>query len=542
MCDTHQKAAFISVLMGRRRSTYWNFFSRILNIGIDSSTPNELVKRIKIVNGISFLGGVVLVLISILIFISFYPYQKPNFSLIGDFLFGVPEKKNIARFNLIFIYPIIDFSMGVFSLLILAINRSKKYNLAIFLICFAATVYAAFFLFVGGIKVAFFFFMPAIIPVIFYQKKLHYITFCIFNIAVYFAVFSVLNSNNSLFYTPPYQNYFFTFIINSVAAFAILFLIITHFKNQNIKNEEVLSQKNDILQQLSDEISAQRDELKLKNEKIEQQTRNMISSIVYAEKLQQAILPQSNILNNFFSDSFIFFSPRDIVSGDFYWIKRIDRNVIVAAVDCTGHGVPGALMSMLGISFMNDIASNANSLNAGKILDQLRDKVKTTLNQTSYENFQKDGMEMALCIIGLDNMTMQYAGAHNPLYIIRENLQISEFESIANKNVVEYTGKTLLEVKANKQPVAIGLKEVPFETHEIKIFKGDLIYLFTDGHIDQIGGEDSKKFSAKKFKQLLLGNSHKTMQQQLETINQTFNSWRKGQEQFDDMLIIGIKI
>ncbi|MCF6184899.1 MAG: SpoIIE family protein phosphatase, partial [Bacteroidales bacterium] len=209
-------------------------------------------------------------------------------------------------------------------------------------------------------------------------------------------------------------------------------------------------------------------------DKIEKQQKNIMDSIHYAGRIQEAVLPPDEFLNRILGEHFVLFRPRDIVSGDFYWAtQRGDKTVIVAA-DCTGHGVPGAFMSMLGISFLNEIVNKEEILQANIILNRLRENVKKSLRQTGKENEAKDGMDIALCIIDKKEMKIQYAGAYNPLLIIR-NEEISR-------------------IKADRMPIGIYLREKEsFTNNIIDIHKGDLLYIFSDGYVDQFGGETDSK-------------------------------------------------
>ncbi|MFC2096543.1 tetratricopeptide repeat protein, partial [Bacteroidota bacterium] len=215
------------------------------------------------------------------------------------------------------------------------------------------------------------------------------------------------------------------------------------------------------------------------------QKRQITDSIEYASRIQTAILPPVDYIASVIPDHFIIYKPRDIVSGDFYWITHKDGKTIVAVVDCTGHGVPGAFMSMLGFAFLNEIVNKEKDLKANEILNQLRLYVKQSLHQTGKEDEAKDGMDIALCIIDPVNKKLQYAGAYNPLYLIRDEDFIS--------------------LKADRMPIGIHIIEKEsFTNHEIDIYKGDIIYIFTDGYIDQFGGPNSSKFKTTPFKDLLV--------------------------------------
>lgn len=263
--------------------------------------------------------------------------------------------------------------------------------------------------------------------------------------------------------------------------------------------------------------------------KIQHQSREIIESIRYASRIQSAILPKEEDLGKILPNYFVLYRPKDIVSGDFYWIKQIGFKVIVASVDCTGHGVPGAFMSILGVSILNEIMQQNPVPSPGVILSEMRKKVKKSLGQTGKHDEPADGMDIALCIIDMIDSSVQFAGAFNPLYLIRAN----------NEN--EDKKIELLEYKGDRMPVGIYLREKPaFTTHNIKVNKGDCIYLFSDGYVDQNGGPDAEKFKHHRFRNLLLAVSGKPMIEQKQILQDTINDWMdKKYEQVDDILIIG---
>lgn len=255
---------------------------------------------------------------------------------------------------------------------------------------------------------------------------------------------------------------------------------------------------------------------------IESKNTLITDSILYAESIQNAILPDMEFMKKEMPEHFVLLKPKDIVSGDFYWVKKINNFLIIAAVDCTGHGVPGAFMSMLGTSFLNETVSKAKFDKANEILERLRKMVKVSLKQTGKDIEQKDGMDMALCILDLDNKEMQYAGAYNPLYLIRDG--------------------ELIEYKADRQPVGFHYVEKEFTNHVIRLQEGDAIYIFSDGFYDQLGGAKNKKFMSKNFQSLLLEINKKSMDQQKDLLDKTLKEWMKNMEQIDDILVMGIRV
>jgi len=211
------------------------------------------------------------------------------------------------------------------------------------------------------------------------------------------------------------------------------------------------------------------------------------------------------------------------VSGDFWWMTQKNGLVVIVAADCTGHGVPGAFMSMLGVSFLNEIVNKNEITTANVILDDLRHHVKSTLKQTGKEGEAKDGMDLALIVLDIENQRIQYAGAYNPLYLIRQN--------------------ELLEYKADRNPIGIFIKEVEsFTNNLIEIQKGDTLYIFSDGFVDQFGGSDGRKFKSKQFKELLLAIQDRSMLEQEMILDKTIDEWRGEMTQVDDILVLGIRI
>ncbi len=299
-----------------------------------------------------------------------------------------------------------------------------------------------------------------------------------------------------------------------------LFVIFLYRSNQfKQKANALLSAQNAEIQRKSENLKKANDEISHKNQQI-------TDSINYASRIQTAILPPEEFFKDNFPDYFILFKPKNIVSGDYYWFIEKNNKVFVAAADCTGHGVPGAFLSMLGISFLYEIVNKRAEITTGEILNTLRDYIKESLRQTGDAKEPKDGMDIALCEIDFKEMTLNYSGAHNPMVIFRKAL-----------NQIE-------ELEADKMPIAIYRKERPFVTKSVKIEHGDRIYLFSDGYADQIGGEKNHKYMRRRMKDLFLTmNLEKmSMPQQKIKLETEFQEWKQKNEQVDDILVMGIKI
>lgn len=320
------------------------------------------------------------------------------------------------------------------------------------------------------------------------------------------------------------------------------------------KNKELEKQYNQVLnlnkriENQRDEILVQKDNLQLAKDKISKQKElieknhfHIKESVNYASRIQNAIFHDKNEFNNFFKSSFILHKPKDVVSGDFYWFKKTGNDIIVIVADCTGHGVPGAFMSILGISLLNEVIQYHEKINASEILNLLRDKLKKALKQTGKSTDQKDGIDISLCIINKSNLKMQFSGAHNPIYIIRNinNPQIN----IENIKTMNYENYRLTQLKGDFQPIGVFIKEFPFTNYEIQLYENDLIYMFSDGFVDQLGGKNLRKFKSVNFKKVLLKNSEKSFNIQHQILESTIDNWKsKKFKQLDDILIIGFKI
>ena len=259
-----------------------------------------------------------------------------------------------------------------------------------------------------------------------------------------------------------------------------------------------------------------------RNDQYKKQQKELEDSIRYASYIQSAILPPIKMLFKEFPDSFLYFEPKNMVSGDFYWFMKKRDLFFIAVADCTGHGVPGAFMSILGMTFLNEIVNQDKVPRANNILNIMREKVMKALNQTGGNNDQKDGMDIALCIINTSTNELQYAGAYNPLYIIRN--------------------KKLNEIKGDRMPIGIhAVEESPFNNHYFQLKANDQLYLFTDGYVDQFGGPEQKKFKYRRLKKLLVDISEKPMFKQYQILHDTFYDWKDEFDQIDDVLVLGFK-
>lgn len=281
-------------------------------------------------------------------------------------------------------------------------------------------------------------------------------------------------------------------------------------------------------------IRSTRDRMNAQNELI-------TDSISYAQRIQSAILPSPAMLNEIMPEHFVILRPKDIVSGDFYWVKEVQDHLVIVGADCTGHGVPGAFMSMLGITMLNDLIGDRCFNTPAEILEQLRQRVKKMLVQEGDSDEQKDGMDMALAILNKNTRELHYAGANNPLYVIR-NKQVEVDDVLASYASIEVEDYRLFELKADKQPVGVHWEESRFTTHSIFLKEQDSFYLFSDGFVDQFGGEKRKKFKSLNFKKLLLSLQGESMKKQGQAVESAFLSWKGNHEQIDDISVIGVRV
>lgn len=267
-----------------------------------------------------------------------------------------------------------------------------------------------------------------------------------------------------------------------------------------------------------------------KNELIQKQKENIVSSIDYAKMMQQVIIIQENDIQKHFPDSFVYYKPKDIVSGDFYWCHKMDNKAIVAVIDCTGHGVPGAFMSIIANTLLNQIVKQKNITTPSEILSRLNSAVYNSLHQSKERSLSDDGMDIALCCIDYKNKTLEYAGAQQPLYILIQN----ELK-ILKADVYTIGGGNFPSKKGDP-------KSIKYTNHSTPIQSGMRLFLFTDGYADQFGGPDKRKFGSAKLQKLLLDNENTKMQEMQNIISNSHENWRGAVSQTDDVLFAGITI
>jgi len=318
----------------------------------------------------------------------------------------------------------------------------------------------------------------------------------------------ILNKENELANVMVKKQRVFTISVVLVTfLLLILIIIISYALRFSRKAKQLLEIQNH-------EIDKHRNEIQIKN-------KQFTDSIEYAGRVQKALFSPWEDLKGFFDGLFIISKPQNIVSGDFYWYKYTGSKLYFALADCTGHGVPGAFMSVLGNTFLNEVVDDNCDKPANQVLNELREKIKASLHQEGMKG-NTDGMDILLCIISQNDRILSYSGANNSLYLIRKN--------------------TLIEYKADKMTISVSMKESPFNSETINLEPGDQFYLSSDGYYDQFGGNKNEKISRNRFKEWLVQNCDKAMNEQGKELEQFFETWKNNQEQTDDMMVIGFRI
>ncbi len=347
----------------------------------------------------------------------------------------------------------------------------------------------------------------------------------------------------------PWYKTVWAYIMYVIAIILIVYLILKYYTRKLERDkkrlEEIVRQrtaeiarKNKRLQELVNEVTEQK-------KIIEEKNKDITDSIKYAEQIQVAVLPNQSEELKDKVEIFVYFKPKDIVSGDFYFVRylRLKKLLVAAAVDCTGHGVPGAFMSLLGVTFLNDILGKNRVIHSNEILDELRTRVINALNQeTGDEEKKKDGMDIALIEYFMEDNFLEFSGANNPLYLVRSKDKHAP-EGVSKEFTEDEYDRVLYEFKADRQPIGYSYDPKPFGKYVIKPQSGDIIYLFSDGFADQFGGPKGKKYTYKRFKRLFLSIASLPIEQQKEAIAEEAKNWiaQSNEEQIDDQLIIGIR-
>jgi sigma-B regulation protein RsbU (phosphoserine phosphatase) len=450
--------------------------NRILSIGVYDANSAVMNRKVRVCNLISFTTLVLLTLfgplffyflhpIDLLIYISFYLSAILSFFLVKKSKYMLAFSINICMAYIYFIWGTLAYGWSA--------------NLQYYLLAMCMVV------------------------VIFFDSKVVIKSFLAFSIACFFSLLFIMRDRQGLIDMPldvdsikesvGYANLFSLFIIVSI--------LILFFKNQNLNYQDEITEASRV---------------------IEEKNKEMIDSINYAQRIQSGLLPSKTEFQNLFPNSFLYFRPKDIVSGDFYWFHKTNTEIYLACGDCTGHGVPGALMSVLGINLLSDIVESNKATETDEILNQLRNGIIKSLNKETNSGDYKDGMDISIVKINKEKMTCDYSGANNSIY------------QISNGSLIEH--------KATKQPVGLSPDPKPFGKTSIALNKQDYIILFTDGFADQFGGDSNKKYMYKPFKELLKQLISAKNIDVEHALDDEFTNWRTSVEQVDDICIVGIKI
>ncbi len=327
--------------------------------------------------------------------------------------------------------------------------------------------------------------------------------------------------------SPPRHRTILAYIIYIILIVSTIWGIVTLNARRLIRDkhrlELIVQRRTAEVRRQKNEIEKQRDLAHRQRDRIAIQNKEIRDSIKYARRIQTAILPPGDYLSDKLPHRFVLYLPKDIVSGDFYWLSETQGKIIVTVADCTGHGVPGAFMSMLGTAFLNEIVNKSKIFHPNEILNRLRTQVITSLRQKGELGGSQDGMDIAMYVLDMKNKSLEFAGANNPLLIFRN--------------------KELRIIKGDKMPIGIHTyAERPFSSHVMEIQPDDVLYVFSDGYADQFGGPDQKKFMVKQLKNLLTDIHELEMEKQRDILENTFLEWKGKNPQIDDILILGVKI
>jgi serine phosphatase RsbU (regulator of sigma subunit) len=318
-----------------------------------------------------------------------------------------------------------------------------------------------------------------------------------------------------------FQNIVYLSIIGFIVLITILVILISSSRRRKRINK-LLSEKNKLIQ--------------VQKEMVEEKNQSISDSILYARRLQQAILPTTEQVNEYLPESFLFFRPKDIVSGDFYWFESTSDYLFIAVADCTGHGVPGAMVSVVCSNALNRCVKEHKLSSPKDILNKAREIVIETFAKSG-DNVA-DGMDISLVVLNRKSKEVHFAGAHNALWLLRKGDAVGDFSD----NSTTGNGFSLLEYKGDKQPVGLHSRMVDFTEKEIKLEKDDVLYLMSDGFADQFGGPNNKKLKYAPIKEYLLEHAHHDMTQQKEGLTYLYDNWRGNTEQIDDVCFIGFRL
>jgi serine phosphatase RsbU (regulator of sigma subunit) len=447
--------------------SFWKFIS---NIGLQPGDKYEYVRRAHLINRLSFCGALVSLFFAVHVYLIGHYYYLP-FQITASLL----------------VFGFMWFS------------AQRRFELALYWfysVIFAKIFYSSLELKGTGVE---YFFIPLGCMVFTILENLK-TCILLFSIAILgFFISLLLRSEYIPHYTLSETQTMYTYIPVLFTTFILCVVMVMQYKTVSRRYEGIIHSQMKVVSEKNKEIT---------------------DSITYAKHLQKAILPPVSLLDAHLPDYFLFYKPKDIVAGDFYWMEMKNDRVYIAAADCTGHGIPGSIVSVVCYNALNRALNEFNLNETGKILDASREIVLATFARSETE--VKDGMDISLCSINFTSGEVQWSGANNPLWYVQNNT----FKELAGDN--ESVGKT-------DHPKS-------FTTHDLKLSKGDMLYLVTDGYADQFGGEKGKKFKSKKLKKMLFDNSNRPVTEIRQEVSNTFKDWKGILEQVDDVTVIGIRI
>lgn len=462
------------------------FWNKVVNHNVENIAEEWDKRNMRLMNSLIFLLSILSIILSVVSFS--VGIIESSLLTFGVFLLTMSHFLFFYKLNITFIKVYFCFMPILFAFLLAVFFIGKG----------------------GGDK--YYILNTFILPLVVFKKRIHYIPIVIFNILCFLLIVYFQNEI-SPYFTFPAENYQYYFLLTTILIFLFSYLIISLFKKEIFSFQKT--------------IYNQRKALENKNNEI-------VDSLIYAKGIQEAILPSQLYLKTLFENGFILYLPKDIVAGDFYWIEKNNDNIYFAAADCTGHGVPGAMVSLVCEKALDQSLREHHLSNTNDILEKTSELVSATFSKSEREI--KDGMDISICNLNLTNNLLQYSGANNPLWVIssRENLTT---ESVCKS--LEIDGLYLHEIKATKRSVGNSYNKEPFALHTIQLYKGDRVILLTDGYPDQFGGEKGKKFKYLPLKKLVLQTNFSDLKSVLE---EEFNNWKQNLEQVDDVCVVCYEI
>jgi serine phosphatase RsbU (regulator of sigma subunit) len=463
-----------------------NLWNKIVNYNVDNIAQEWDKRNMRLMNSLIFLLSVVSITFSFISYSAGIKGSAPLAFVIA--LLPVSHFLFFYRFNIIFIKvyfcfipPLLTFLLAVF---FIGEGGGDKYYLL----------------------------NTLILPLVVFKKKREYFPIVILNIIMFFLIEYFQNKIDPYFKLNS-QDLFYYFLLTSFLIFVLSYLIISLFKKEIYSFQRTINNQRKVLEEKNNEI---------------------VDSLIYAKGIQEAILPSQLYLKTLFENGFIIYLPKDIVAGDFYWIEESNNNLYFAAADCTGHGVPGAMVSLVCEKALDQSLREHHLTDVNAILEKTSELISATFSKSEREI--KDGMDISICRLNQQNNTLQYSGANNPLWIISSN---ESLQTEAEYKSLETDGVYLHEIKATKRSVGNSYSQEPFALNTIQLEVGDKIILLTDGYPDQFGGEKGKKFKYLPLKKLILQSNYNDLKSILEV---EFNNWKDDLEQVDDVCLIGYEI